>query len=91
MQNAPAAYKVLTDIRDAVAPSPLYVGEFGCSTSPAERQSAHLPERLLGEPWWEANQDQVVPHSGIRCARRTLAARGAVDFLRLRSGRAARN
>ena len=57
--KAPAAYKVLTDIRDAVAPSPLYVGEFGCSTSPAERQSAHLPERLLGEPWWEANQDQV--------------------------------
>ena len=42
-----------------MAPSPLYVGEFGCSTSPAERQSADLPNRLLGEPWWEANQDQV--------------------------------
>lgn len=48
------AYKMMTEVRDIVAPIPLYVGEFGCSTYPDARRANHI----AGEPWWEAYQDQ---------------------------------
>ena len=44
-----------------------------------------------GEPWWEANQDQVYRTVEYAARGAHLPARGAVDFLRLRSERAARS
>jgi hypothetical protein len=64
----------------------------GAILRPMERRSLEGTSRQLSMPSRVGSESRPsVPHSGIRCARRTLAARGAVDFLRLRSGRAARN
>ena len=46
------AFRSFNEARAAVAPVPLYVGEFGYSTQPRSR----TPASRYREPWWEAHQ-----------------------------------